>query len=359
MKKLYYLLIILLSQSIFAQIPTNYYSTATGTGYTLKTHLYNIIKNASDTGYNWNTVNSCDLDKYYEKDNSILDIYSENPTGQDPYNFVVATNQCGQYVNEGGCYNREHVFPQGFFNGVSPMRSDYHHIVATDGKVNNWRDNYPFGEVSSATVTMKNGAKLGPSSFPGYGGTVFEPINEFKGDIARMLLYFVTRYETQLSGFNSTDPSLNGVENPLDGTSTRGYDQWYINLLLKWHLQDPVSQKEIDRNNCVYSKQNNRNPYIDHPEYVTMIWTSTLETSEVSGIQKELKIVPNPVKNQELTISGLEKSTATDVQIYSMNGQLVQTIDDVKDKQKLILKKLPKGIYILKAGKQTAKIIVE
>ncbi|WP_297984632.1 endonuclease [uncultured Chryseobacterium sp.] len=92
-----------------------------------------------------------------------------------------------------------------------------------------------------------------------------------------------------------------------------------------------------------------------------LTWTCyiPLATSEANLAENKLKVYPNPVKNQELTISGLEKSTATDVQIYSMNGQLVQTIDDVKDKQKLILKKLPKGIYILKAGKQTAKIIVE
>ena len=139
-------------------------------------------------------------------------------------------------------YNREHVFPQGYFNGSSPMVSDYHHILATDTQVNGRRSNFPFGNVASPTWTSKNGSKLGSSNSLTYSGTVFEPIDEFKGDIARIIMYFATRYESRLSGFNNNDI--------LSNTSYPGIQPWELKVLLEWAKNDKVSQKEIDRNNC-------------------------------------------------------------------------------------------------------------
>lgn len=342
-----------------AQIPAGYYDAATGlTGYSLKTKLKEIVTDGhQDNGYGglWEAYKVGDLDKFYEKDNTILDIYSEKPAGPDAYSYTPGTNQCGNYNAEGQCYNREHVFPQGFFNEGAPMKNDYLHVLPTDGSVNGRRNNYPFGTVGTASWTSTNGSKLGVSSFPGFLGIVFEPIDEFKGDVARSLLYFITRYEDRLPEFNYND-----VNNPQDGSKNRGFDQWYINLLMLWHQNDPVSPKEIARNNYAYVYQKNRNPYIDHPEYVAMIWTSTLGTVENTAKKDALIISQNPVRNGALTVSGDNIAKISSVQIISMSGQVVQTISEpFKNSNKIILKSTAKGVYFLKTADQTLKFIVE
>lgn len=269
MKKNYFLLLLMFTAIGFAQIPSGYYSTATGTGYTLKTQLYNIIKGHTDNGYAglYTTYQTSDVDNFYENDGTILDMYSENPSGTDPYTYTTGTTQrCGNYSVEGDCYNREHIIPQSVFNEQSPMVSDAHFITPTDGKVNGIRSNYPHGNVSSATYTSQNGSKLGSSAVSGYSGTVFEPINDFKGDIARMYFYFATRYENTVAGYSYA---------MFNGTSNQVFTTAFLNLLLAWHAQDPVSIREIARNNAVYARQNNRNPFIDHPEYVNQIWGGT------------------------------------------------------------------------------------
>ena len=267
-------LLTLITISALAQVPAGYYNNATGTGAALKTQLKAIITDGhQDHGYNglWTGYATTDRDYYYENDGSILDIYSERPTAADPYNFIYNTNRCGNYSNEGDCYNREHIVPQSLFNEDSPMKNDIHFIRATDGKVNGVRSNYPFGKVGTATFTSLNGSKLGNSVSAGYGGTVFEPIDEFKGDVARMIFYFVTRYETQLSGFSSGDM--------LGGSAYPGLQTWELNQLLAWHNLDPVSPAEIGRNNASYNYQGNRNPYIDNPNYVNLVWgTPTTDT---------------------------------------------------------------------------------
>ncbi|WP_294304621.1 endonuclease [uncultured Chryseobacterium sp.] len=263
-------IIIMASGLVHAQAPSGYYSSANGlSGASLKTALSNIITNGhQDKGYNglWTGYKTTDIDKNYENDGSILDIYSEKPSGTDPYKFTPVTNQCGTYSTEGNCYNREHLVPQSLFNEASPMVSDIHFIRATDGKVNGMRSNYPFGKVGTASFTSKNGSKLGTSASSGYSGTVFEPIDEFKGDVARMIFYFVTRYQSKLSTFSSG--------NMLGSSAFPGLQTWELNVLLAWHNQDPVSQAEINRNNASYSFQGNRNPFIDNPNYVNQIWGS-------------------------------------------------------------------------------------
>jgi hypothetical protein len=149
------------------------------------------------------------------------------------------------------------------------MVADAHFITPTDGKVNGMRSNYPHGTVNSATYTSQNGSKLGSSSVSGYSGTVFEPINAFKGDIARMYFYFATRYENTVAGYSYA---------MFNGSSNQVFTTAFLNMLLAWHAQDPVSAREITRNNAIYARQNNRNPFIDHPEYVNQIWGGTSST---------------------------------------------------------------------------------
>lgn len=244
-----------------------YYSPLnTFSGYELKTQLKEILKKThSDRGYSalFNVYFTSDADNSYDHDGSIMDMYSENPNGRDPYVFSGQKHKCGNYRQESDCFNREHIFPQGTFHKQYPMRSDFFHIYPTDGKVNNYRGNLPFGEVSHASWTSQNGSKVGNNTFSKYSGKVFEPIDEFKGDIARALLYFATRYEDEITQWHH--PMLNG-------TNDQVYSNWFIDLLLKWHKQDPVSAHEIQRNQAGYEFQGNRNPYIDHPEWVLDIW---------------------------------------------------------------------------------------
>ncbi|MBE0364263.1 hypothetical protein PULV_a2555 [Pseudoalteromonas ulvae UL12] len=251
-----------------------YYTPVTGlTGFDLKTGLYNIIAGHNAQGYGaiWGFYELHALDKYYENDGSILDIYSEKPQGTDSYNYIKVSNQCGSYSGEGGCYNREHSFPKSWFGGqVEPMNSDIHHIFATDGFVNSKRSSFPYGEVGAATFTSSNGSQLGQAvSTLGFSGTVFEPIDEFKGDLARAYFYMATRYENVIAGWQSNSSYGDAI---LNGSSDKVFENWHITMLLRWHQQDPVSQKEIDRNNAAFEHQGNRNPFIDHPEFATMIW---------------------------------------------------------------------------------------
>lgn len=266
-------LLSLITISALAQIPAGYYNNATGTGPALKTQLKNIISighNPGSYGGLWIAYQTTDRDYYYENDGTILDIYSERPTAADPYNFTVGTNQCGSYNSESDCYNREHIIPQSLFNEALPMVADIHFIRATDGYVNNIRGSFPFGNVGVTNYISNNGSKRGSSVSAGYTGTVFEPIDEFKGDIARMIFYFVTRYETQLSGFSSGDM--------LGNSAYPGLQTWELNQLLAWHNLDPVSPAEIGRNNASYAYQGNRNPYIDNPNYVNLVWgTQTVD----------------------------------------------------------------------------------
>lgn len=290
-RHLYFLLLNLITISVLAQAPAGYYSTATSTGAALKTQLKLIITDGhQDHGYGglWTGYQTTDRDYYYENDGTILDIYSERPTTADPYNFTYSTNQCGNYSNEGDCYNREHIVPQSLFNEGSPMKNDIHFIRATDGKVNGMRSNYPFGKVGTATFTSLNGSKLGNSVSPNYSGTVFEPIDEFKGDVARMIFYFVTRYESQLAGFSTG--------NMLGGSAYPGLQTWELNQLIAWHNADPVSAAEIGRNNASYDYQGNRNPYIDNPDYVNLVWGTPTTDTQAPTVPTNL-VANNPTSS--------------------------------------------------------------
>ncbi|WP_337966698.1 endonuclease [uncultured Flavobacterium sp.] len=297
MKKLYTFLLLLVFTATFAQIPSGYYNTATGTGYTLKTQLYNIIKGHTDNGYAglYTTYQTSDVDNFYENDGTVLDMYSENPSGTDPYNYSTgSTQRCGNYSVEGDCYNREHIIPQSVFNEQSPMVADAHFITPTDGKVNGMRSNYPHGTVGSATYTSQNGGKLGSSSVSGYSGTVFEPINEFKGDIARMYFYFATRYENTVAGYSYA---------MFDGSSNKVFTTAFLNVLLAWNAQDPVSAREIARNNAIYARQNNRNPYIDHPEYVNQIWGGTAPSGDTQAPTAPTSLASTTKTSTSITVS--------------------------------------------------------
>jgi len=358
MKKVYTSFFLLLMMTGFAQPPAGYYNAAIGTGYTLKTQLYNIIKGHTDRGYDglYVTYQTSDKDIWYENDGTVLDMYSENPTGPDPYTFSLgSTQRCGNYSAEGDCYNREHIIPQSVFNEAAPMHNDAHFITPTDGKVNGIRSNYPHGKVGTASITSRNGSKLGSAAnsgyAAGYSGTVFEPIDEFKGDIARMYFYFATRYENVVSGYTYA---------MFNGTNSQVFTVAFKNILLEWNRMDPVSDREIARNNAVYARQNNRNPYIDHPEYVNMVWGPALATASFDALA-EVSVYPNPSYDRKISI--YSETDLDQIELININGQLLQQIKKpVANDHNYTLENLPQGFYFLKlaAGNQTAtkKVLV-
>ena len=297
MKKFTTLLLGFMFSLALAQAPAGYYNGTEGlTGAALKTKLSAIITAGhKDNGYDglYNGYPTTDSDHFYENDGTVLDMYSENPTGTDPYTYRHGIKKCGNYSVEGDCYNREHIVPQSFFNQQSPMRGDIHFVRPTDGKVNGMRSNYPFGAVNSPSFTSKNGTKVGPSSSPGYGGTVAEPIDEFKGDIARMVFYFVTRYESRLSSFSTG--------NMLGGSPYPGLQAWEKDVLLAWSIQDPVSPTEIERNNASHVFQKNRNPFIDHPEWVQLIWGSQTVDTQAPSAPTNLAVLSTSTASANLS----------------------------------------------------------
>ena len=171
-----------------------------------------------------------------------------------------------KYVCDG--WNKEHVCCQSWL-GSGPMVSDMFNVYPTDARVNNLRSNYPYGVVGTSKGISGDPdhhalGKLGSSSISGYSGTCYEPDDRYKGDFARTFFYMVARYRDKI--LNSGDGAKMFSSNPTNLTA------YSLAFLLDWHRNDPVSDKEIDRNQAVYGEQNNRNPFIDYPELVEYIW---------------------------------------------------------------------------------------
>ncbi|WP_298452996.1 endonuclease [uncultured Prevotella sp.] len=283
-------LLVMLTQ-LLAQGPNNsgtYYKNADGKkGSELKTILSEIIRNHKELFYDnlWDCFRTTDV----RNDGKVWDMYSGIT------NFTFGTDQAGNYKKEGDVYNREHSMPKSWFNDAEPMYTDLVHLVPTDGYVNGRRSNYPFGETDSPTYTSSGGfSKLGPSSVSGYTGIVFEPNDEYKGDFARIYFYMVTCYEENVSTWNS-DMLAHNKYPALSG--------WALKMLLKWAAEDPVSQKEIDRNNAVYELQQNRNPYVDYPGLEQYVWgNNTADNFSYDNyVAPDIEPTPDPDPGQEPT----------------------------------------------------------
>ena len=282
----------------FAQGPNNsgtYYSAADGKkGKALKTALSKIIGNPSVVSYKA-------LPEAYKKtdrrdDGKVWDMYSCTTN----YSF---SDNTGGYKKEGDMYNREHSFPKSWFSEGQPMYSDIVHVVPCDGYVNNRRGNNPFGETNGDKYKSNKGfSKLGKSTTPGYSGTV--------------------------SGWSS--PMLAGNSYP-------AYKEWALNLLLKWAEQDPVSEKEINRNTAAYGVQKNRNPFVDYPGLERYIW----------GDMQNVPFSYDNYQNPTSIITVNAPTTPRPVRIYTISGTLVRTTNDADR----ALDGLNKGIYIVNGKK--------
>ncbi len=332
----------IIGQLLFSQIPSGYYNPANGlSGTALQQALHNIIDDHDTQTYGalWNAFP--DTDK--KSNGKVWDVYSDVPGGTPPYQFTFYSDQCGNYGGEGDCYNREHTFPKSWFGGeVYPMNSDLFHIYPTDGYVNGKRSNFPFGEVGSASWTSQNGCKVGSNNYPGYNGTVFEPIDAYKGDLARNYFYMASRYLGEDNSWPGS-PMVNGSQPK----------EWALNMLFEWHKDDPVSQKELDRNDAVYDIQDNRNPFIDHPEYVDMIWFNTAVTDEGLLNRVNFNVYPNPIVDEIFVrVAGEASEGDLLISISDGSGRKVFSAEYTSEEHISIdASRFSKGFYFLSISK--------
>lgn len=290
MKTIRYILTLVLSVwcawgTLYA-VEKSYYNSVDGkSGTALRQALTTLTytKHTTDVGYNW-TFDGIDI-----VNGEILDIYST---------CSWTTSQQGKnYSDICDGYNREHLVPQSAFSEAAPQKTDRHHLFLADGLVNGLRSSYPFGEtnVTTAFSGYSNGdkasGKLGTAS-SGYSGTVYEPADEYKGDIARAVLYMAIRYATsdvcrKYGGSANSYPVTSWDNAMFSGSLSTNYglSNNAIAVFLKWHRADPVSAKEVARNNGVEKKQGNRNPFIDLPDLVEYLWGNHAgETVDLSSL---------------------------------------------------------------------------
>ncbi|MCD4788498.1 MAG: endonuclease [Bacteroidales bacterium] len=265
-----FILTLFFSAGLFSQIPPGYYDDAMGlSGDELKAALHNIIKDHTEYSYT-----------------QIKEFLKE--TDEDPLNtdnvILLYTGRSQNKNTFGGGpddWNREHVWAKshGDFGNNPPCGTDIHHIRPTDASVNSSRGNKDFD----------NGGQQHPEATGCYYTEyTWEPRDEVKGDVARMIFYMAVRYEG-----TSGELDLEVV----DWVNTApAPEHGKFSALLEWNSFDPPDDFEINRNNVIYSYQNNRNPFIDFPEFVNMIWNPASISDEIST-ENNIKIYPLPAKD--------------------------------------------------------------
>ena len=295
---------------ILAAPPATYYNAANGQqGENLRSALSTIIGNHTVVSYD--NLNYLYVATDSHSDGSIWDMYSTCAWQHNQ-------NKCGNYKVVCDCYNKEHSVPQSWFSSRSPMVSDAFHVYPTDGKVNGQRSNYPFGECASGTIlSVQALGKLGSSTFSGYSGTVFEPVDDYKGDFARTYFYMATRY---MSACSSWSGGMFG--------SVSGLTSYSVALLMKWHRQDPVSEKERVRNDAIFGLNNttgyaqgNRNPFIDYPCLAEYIWGNQ------KGVAVDFSTILSTYSADYLYTSDLSGCTCTPVVPAITSPNASSTID--------------------------------
>lgn len=339
------LIFILSAIALLAQAPSNYYNSAFGKqDAALKTALHQILKGHTVLIY-------MQMPTYFQKTDW-------HPNGY--YWDMYSNNKFTSWSGSG--MNREHSLPKSWWSADSENTvaySDIHNLYPSNATANEAKNNYPIGEVQ--TVTYSNGVvKVGTSNSlqPGYNGTAFEPANEFKGDFARTYMYMVTRYEEYANNWRSV-----GTTSMINGGSTYPvFKPAAIALLLKWHRNDPVSEKEIVRNNEAFKVQNNRNPFIDFPVLAEYIWGefkgSAWSGSDSEPESEKLLLKHNREANTiEFDIQETENSTYA---IYNAQGERKE-FKRMPQSKTISVEEYEKGLYIVTVYtaniRKTAKFI--
>lgn len=244
---------LLVSAVSYAEVPAEYYSTINDKrGQDLKNALHELTKHHSVVSYSSLWYHFPFTDCYPDNPSRVWDMYSNR-------NYYFRSS--GSSVSG---MNREHSLPKSWWGGdVVDAYTDLNHLYPSDAEANTAKLNWPLGEVSS--VQFNNGVSKTGTPKAGQGGgasVVFEPADEYKGDFARTYFYMATCYQDYQWKYKYM----------LTESSWMTLNPWSIDMLLRWAREDPVSDKEIARNEAVYKIQNNRNPFIDYPQLMEYIW---------------------------------------------------------------------------------------
>jgi len=293
--------------------PDGYYAGLEGlTGEALQAALHEIIDGHTVWGYDyaWTAYRSTDP----KPNGKVWDVYSDTPGERPPYEYTFGVDEGGIGGREGEGYTREHSWPQSWFDGGSPMNSDLFALYPCDAHVNGNRGNYPYGEVEHPEWVSLNGSLRGLCAYPGYSGMAFEPIDEYKGDLARTYFYMSTRYHGEDAGWPGSAMT--------DGAALR---PWAAAMLLEWHAQDPVSWKEVARNSAIFALQQNRNPFIDRPELARLVFDEPSAATERglaagSGIRLGS---PNPSAGAVTLRYDLAAPAEVHLAVYDVGGREV------------------------------------
>ncbi len=304
-----------------AAIPAGYYTSLTGkTGSELKTAAHNIIRQMTLTNTSYAAIYSA-LSYTFQR----TDLYPDSREWWDMYSNIQ------RYAPSFSGLNREHSFPKSWWGGSQTVNAyiDLNHLYPADGPANQAKSNYPLGEVNTTqNIKYQNGVvKVGyPVSGQGGGASyVFEPNEEYKGDFARTYFYMVTCYQDYTWASNYSWMLQNGAYPTLT--------TWAIRLLLKWAKEDPVSQKELMRNEEVYRIQNNRNPFIDYPLLADYIWGDLkgepFDPGKTPDQEPEgTPVLYTPVQDQELEFGEVALGKSATAQLL-LQGENIKSYIDV------------------------------
>lgn len=347
------LLLLLFHAYSFAQIPVDYYSTAENyADDDLKYELNQIIDNHIEFPYTSTATDVWDILKETDKDpnnsDNVILIYSG-----------VSVNAAQEY-NSGNGWTREHVWAKsrGDFGTTLGPGTDAHALRPQDNSTNSQRSNRGFDNCSNCSSVYDTWSN-NTNSFLDTSDWSFEPRDEVKGDVARMLFYMAVRYE----GYDSY-PDLE-LSETIAPQSNKDPFHGKLAILLEWHRNDPVDSWETNRNDVIYYNfQNNRNPFIDHPEIAEHLWgTKTsipwpeapLDVSEFND--NMLQLYPNPASDY-INISGLNNNTI--IEVYDAVGRKVLFKELTLSHERLNTSQL-NGVYMFKltqGGKSIMKRVI-
>lgn len=317
---------------VWSAIPAGYYNAAEGKKEAvLKTALHTIIRDHVQLEYYSSSTYFRQTD--WHPSGYFWDMYSSYKT------------------NSWSGLNREHNMPKSWWSAnpeSTVAYSDLHNLYPSEVNVNTQKSNYPLGEVGTNYVYDNGVSKVGANTFPGYNGTVFEPSDEYKGDFARDYMYMVTCYEDYSLNWRSL-----GTESMLYQNTYPVFKPYAVSLLMKWHRDDPVSQKELDRNEAVFNIQKNRNPFIDFPLLAEFIWGrnkgQTWDSSASGNTIIETFYVS--YKSDKKTITAyLSPASVVPYKIVAMNGQtLIEGNLATTENTSINISVLPRGVYVMMA----------
>ena len=344
------LILLLVPIISFAQIPANYYLSAENNAdANLKYELNQIIDNHTIFPYTSSSTDVWDILKETDRD-------PNNPDNVIMLYSGISINAAQEYNNTNG-WTREHVWAKsrGNFGTNNGPGTDVHALRPLDANTNSTRSNRGFDNCTSCAIVYdKWGNNTG--SFKDSNDWSFEPRPEVKGDVARMMFYMVVRYE----GYEvSVDDDGNDIYLDLELSETilpitdKTPFHGILSTLLEWHRNDPVDSWEENRNDIIYyNYQNNRNPFIDHPELAEYLWGNQIGSTWNSSLsiadenQVSLNLYPNPTSDF-VSISGLTNDVV-ELEIYDTLGKKVLDKTIESNQNKIDVSQLKPGLYLFK-----------